>query len=158
MDEKSIILVSEVIKCTKNDWTGSTPSIILRSKSNNNNNDNNNSKFHVIVAYLEMVFNKFLLHQHYRIAKPSQTSCCNYRWLDFNAHKNFVIKFFVNTKIFCYENLEPYGTCFLTQPDALCHISVMARLNHSQFGIQGYINVCCLHLQTVSLAICLHEC
>ena len=50
-------------KCTKNDWTGSTPSIILRSKSNNNNNDNN-SKFHVIVAYLEMVFNKLLLHQH----------------------------------------------------------------------------------------------
>ena len=60
--EKSIILVSEVIKCTKNDWTGSTPSIILRSKSNNNNN---NSKFHVIVAYLEMVFNKLHLHQHY---------------------------------------------------------------------------------------------
>ena len=89
--------MSEVIKCTKNDWTGSTPSIILRSKSNNNNNDNNNSKFHVIVVYLEMVFNKLLLHQHYRIAKPSQASCFNYRWLDFNAHENFVIKIFVIT-------------------------------------------------------------
>ena len=87
-EKKSIILVSEVIKSTKNDWTGSTPSIILRSKSNNNNN----SKFHVIVAYLEMVFNKLLLHQHSRIAKPSQASCFNYRWLNFNAHENLVIK------------------------------------------------------------------
>ena len=84
--------MSEVIKCTKNDWTGSTPNIILRSKS-----DNNNSKFHVIVAYLEMVFNKLLLHQHYRITKPSQASCFNYRWLGFNAHENFVIKIFVIT-------------------------------------------------------------
>ena len=44
-----------------------------------------------------MVFNKLLLHQHYRIAKPSQASCFNYRWLDFNAHENFVIKIFVIT-------------------------------------------------------------
>ena len=51
----------------------------------------------MIVAYLEMVFNKLLLHQHYRIAKPSQASCFNYRWLDFNAHENFIIKFFVIT-------------------------------------------------------------